>query len=96
MRTYRPALSYLSGSLARQVVYPLRMPRGPKIEDLVERLEGKIRADKAHETLVGMGYQGSERTTRRAVAEGKRRWRQGHGRRYRPWIPEPGLWMQWD
>ena len=67
-----------------------------KIEELVERSHGKIRADKAHETLVAMGYMGSERTTRRAVAEAKRRWRQGHGRRYRPWIPEPGLWMQWD
>src|SRR5450755_2999697 len=30
LRTYRPALSYLFGSLARQVTYPLRMPRGPK------------------------------------------------------------------
>jgi Mu transposase-like protein len=39
---------------------------------------------------------GSERTTRRAVAEAKRRYRQEHGRRTRPWIPEPGLWMQWD
>ena len=29
LRTYRPALSYLFGSLARQVTYPLRMPRGP-------------------------------------------------------------------
>ena len=26
----------------------------------------------------------------------KRRWRRKHGRRTRPWIPEPGLWMQWD
>ena len=26
----------------------------------------------------------------------KRRWRQRNGRRTRPWIPEPGLWMQWD
>ena len=23
-------------------------------------------------------------------------WRQKHGRRTRPWIPEPGLWVQWD
>jgi len=67
-----------------------------KVEELVERSRGKIRADKAHETLVAMGYMGSERTTRRAVAEAKRRWRQEHGRRTRPWIPEPGLWMQWD
>ncbi len=43
-----------------------------------------------------MGYEGSYRTTRRAVAEAKRRWRQKHGRRTRPWIPQPGLWLQWD
>lgn len=67
-----------------------------KIEELVERSRGKIRADKAHEKLVAMGYQGSERTTRRAVAAAKRGWRVEHGRRTRPWIPEPGLWMQWD
>jgi transposase len=67
-----------------------------KVEELVERSHGKIRADKAHEKLVAMGYMGSERTTRRAVAEAKRRYRVEHGRRYRPWIPEPGLWMQWD
>ena len=50
----------------------------------------------AHGKLVAIGYVGSERTTRRAVAESKRRWRRKHGRRTRPWIPEPGLWMQWD
>ncbi len=44
----------------------------------------------------GDGYEGSERTTRRAVAEAKRRWRQEHGRRTRPWVVEPGLWMQFD
>ena len=67
-----------------------------KIDELVDRSRGKIRADKAHGKLVALGYQGSERTTRRWVAESKRRWRQKHGRRTRPWIPEPGLWMQWD
>jgi transposase len=67
-----------------------------KIEELVERSRGKIRADKAHEKLLTMGYLGSERTTRRAVAAAKRRFRQQHGRRTRPWVPEPGLWMQWD
>jgi hypothetical protein len=30
------------------------------------------------------------------VAEAKRRYRQEHGRRTRPWVVEPGLWMQWD
>jgi hypothetical protein len=67
-----------------------------KIEELVWRSHGKIRADKAHEKLVALGYMGSERTTRRAVAAAKRSWRLEHGRRYRPWIAEPGLWMQWD
>jgi transposase len=67
-----------------------------KIEEWVDRSRGKIRADVAHQRLVAMGYQGSERTTRRAVAEAKRRWRAEHGRRTRPWITEPGWWMQWD
>lgn len=67
-----------------------------KLEELVDRSHGKIRADKAHERLVAMGYLGSDRSTRRRVAEAKHRYRQKHGRRTRPWIPEPGLWMQWD
>ncbi|HYB25572.1 MAG TPA: IS21 family transposase [Solirubrobacteraceae bacterium] len=67
-----------------------------KIEELVDRSRGRVRADVAHDKLVALGYQGSARTTRRWVAEAKRRWRQKHGRRTRPWIPEPGLWMQWD
>jgi transposase len=75
---------------------PLVDPFEAKIEELVDRSRGRIGADQAHSKLVAMGYQGSERTTRRAVAEAKRRWRQKHGRRTRPWIPEPGLWLQWD
>ena len=67
-----------------------------KIDELVDRSSGRIRADAAHGKLIALGYQGSARTTRRWVAESKRRWRQRHGRRTRPWIPEPGLWMQWD
>jgi len=67
-----------------------------KIDEWVDRSHGKIRADAAHRKLLALGYGGSERTTRRAVAESKRRWRQRHGRRTRPWIPEPGLWCQWD
>jgi len=75
---------------------PLVDPFAEKIDEWVERSRGKIRADRAHEQLVLMGYRGSERTTRRAVAAAKRRWRVEHGRRTRPWVPEPGLWMQWD
>src|SRR5690242_11428602 len=43
-----------------------------------------------------MGYPGSERTTRRVVAALKEQWRRQTHRVYRPWIPEPGLWLQWD
>jgi transposase len=67
-----------------------------KVEEWVDRSRGKIRADVAHQRLIAMGYLGSERTTRRAVADAKRRWRAEHGRRTRPWVVEPGLWMQWD
>jgi transposase len=67
-----------------------------KIEEWVDRSRGRIRADVAHQRLLAMGYLGSERTTRRAVAAAKRRWRAEHGRRFRPWMTEPGLWMQWD
>ena len=81
-----------AGAAARPGVDPF----AEKIEEWVERSRGRIRADVAHQRLVAMGYRGSERTTRRAVAEAKRRWRAEHGRRTRPWIPEPGLWMQWD
>ena len=68
----------------------------PKVEELVDRSKGKIRADVAHRKLVVMGYRGSERSTRRAVAEVKGAWRAGRRRRYRPWVPEPGMWLQWD
>lgn len=67
-----------------------------KIEEWVERSRGKIRADIAHERLCGLGYTGSERSTRRAVAEAKRQRKLAHGRVYRPWIPEPGQWFQYD
>jgi transposase len=67
-----------------------------KVEELVDRSSGKIRADVVHRKLTAMGYRGSERTTRRAVAEARAAWRAGHRRTYRPWIPEPGMWLQWD
>jgi hypothetical protein len=67
-----------------------------KVEELVERSEGKIRADVVHQRLVAMGFGGTDRTTRRAVAEVKAAWRAGNRRAYRPWIPEPGMWLQYD
>jgi transposase len=68
----------------------------PKVEELVDRSQGKVRADVVHQRLVAMGFGGTERTTRRAVAEVKTAWRAGNRRSYRPWVPEPGLWIQVD
>jgi hypothetical protein len=56
-----------------------------KLEELVERSRGKIRADKAHRTIVAMGFTGSERTTRRAVARLKHAYHAGRRRVHRPW-----------
>jgi transposase len=67
-----------------------------KIEEMVENSRGRVRADKAHERLRALGFTGAERTTRRAVARAKEAWRAGHRRVFRPWITEPGLWLQWD
>jgi len=67
-----------------------------KVEELVDRSRGKIRADVVHKRLVALGFGGDERTTRRAVHDAKEAWHAGHRRVYRPWIPEPGLWLQWD
>jgi len=68
----------------------------PKVEEWVERSKGKVRADRAHEKLLAMGYTGSERTTRRAVASVKKPYRAGHVRVHRPWVTEPGMWLQYD
>ena len=67
-----------------------------KIEEWVERSNGKIRADVAFDRLVALGYEGSDRSVRRAVALVKGNHRHGRRRVYRPWICEPGMWAQWD
>jgi transposase len=67
-----------------------------KIEEWVERSKGKVRADVAFRNLRRLGFTGSERTVRRAVAEAKQAYRSGGRRIYRPWIPESGMWAQWD
>jgi transposase len=67
-----------------------------KIEELVDRSKADVRADVVHDRIVAMGFDGDGRTTRRAVAEAKGAWRAGHRRRYRPWVPEPGMWCQFD
>ncbi|MDQ2844789.1 MAG: IS21 family transposase, partial [Actinomycetota bacterium] len=68
----------------------------PKLEEWMEHSRGKIRADVAHDKLVAWGYQGCERTTRRAVATVRTAFRAGRVRVHRPWITEPGMWLQYD
>src|SRR4029077_16946986 len=77
-----------------QVIDPFRK----YIEGWVDDSHGRVRADVVQDKLeaLGLGYVGSERTVRRAVAEAKAAYRAGHRRRFRPWLPEPGLWFQWD
>ena len=65
-----------------------------KIDAWVEQSQGLVRADVVHDKLVAMGFDGSDRTTRRVVAAAKAKWRRAHHRIYRPWVPEPGLWLQ--
>ena len=67
-----------------------------KILEWIERSNGKVRADVVHEKLVAMGYAGSPRTTRRVVAALKAGYEQEHHRVYKPWITEPGSWLQYD
>ena len=66
------------------------------IEGWMEASGGRVRADVCHEKLLALGFSGSARTSRRAVAIARRRYRQGRLRVYRPWLPEPGLWLQFD
>jgi len=77
-----------------QVIDPFRN----YIEGWVDDSHGRVRADVVQDKLeaLGLGHAGSERTIRRAVAEAKAAYRSGHRRRFRPWLPEPGLWFQWD
>jgi hypothetical protein len=65
------------------------------LEGWVTDSKGKIRGDKAHEKLVALGYTGTDRTTRRALAEVKSQWRLGNTRVHptRPIGPVSG--KQW-
>jgi hypothetical protein len=70
----------------------------PKLEELAGRGKGKIRAGVAHEKITAMGYAGSGRTTRRAVAGLKRAYAAGRRRVHRPWLPGAGdagaVWLR--
>ncbi|MEV0169068.1 hypothetical protein B0I32_1734 [Nonomuraea fuscirosea] len=57
-------------------------PSLEKIEEKVEAPKGKIRADVVHDTVTAMGFTGTERATRRAVAEAKEAYMAGRRRVY--------------
>jgi transposase len=67
-----------------------------KIVEWIDRSGGQVRADVVHDKLVAMGFQGSPRTTRRVVAALKASYARDHHRVYKPWITEPGAWLQYD
>jgi len=71
-------------------------PFTDKLEEWVDQSNGKVRADVCHDKLIPLGYTGSERTTRRAVASAKKAFASGRRRVFRPWVPEPGMWFQFD
>ncbi len=68
----------------------------PKIEEWVERSNGRVRGDVVFDKLVAVGFEGSDRTVRRGLAAVKLNWKAGRRRVYRPWVVEPGMWAQWD
>ena len=68
----------------------------PKVEELVDRSKGRSGPTSRTGRSPRWATRGSERSTRRAVAEVKQAGRVGRRRRYWPWTPEPGMWLQWD
>ncbi len=48
-----------------------------KVEEWVERSHGRVRADVVHDKLRALGFEGPERTTRRAVARAKKAYAAG-------------------
>jgi hypothetical protein len=59
-------------------------------------VQRSVRGDVVFGKLVVVGFEGSDRTVRRALAVVKLNWRAGRRRVYRPWVVEPGMWAQWD
>ncbi len=71
-------------------------PFADKITEWIDRSSGRVRADVVHQKLAAMGFVGSERTTRRVVAQLKADYVRANHRIYKPWVTEPGLWLQFD
>jgi hypothetical protein len=70
---------------ARPVVRPQLIDEFLPRVQWIERSTGKRRADVAHDKLVALGFTGSERTTRRAVAAVKKNYRPGRVRVLGSW-----------
>jgi transposase len=69
------------------------------IAERVEQTGGRVTARRLMRLVRAAGYEGSERSLRRAVAAAKGAWRAKQareGRVYRPWVSEPGEWMLCD
>ena len=69
------------------------------IAERVEQTHAKITARRLMRIVRAAGYDGSERSLRRAVADAKATWREkqaAEGRVYRPWVSAPGEWMLCD
>lgn len=69
------------------------------IAERVEQTGGRVTARRLMRLVRAAGYEGSERSLRRAVAAAKGAWREKQaleGRVYRPWVSEPGEWMLCD
>lgn len=71
----------------------------PLIAERVEQSGGRVTARWLMRLVRAAGYEGSERSLRRAVAVAEEAWRAKQareGRVYRPWVSEPGEWMLCD
>lgn len=69
------------------------------IRSRIEKTKAKITARRLQRELRAVGYEGSERSLRRAVAAEKAAYRRRtatQGRVYRPWVSGPGEWLLCD
>jgi transposase len=69
------------------------------IAERVEQTGGRVTARRLMRVLRPAGYEASERSLRRGLAEAKSAWRAEQaleGRVYRPWVSEPGQWLLCD
>lgn len=69
------------------------------IREKVEQTRGRITARRLLRVVRAAGYEGSERSLRRAVASEKRAFRERQvreGRVFRPWVSAPGEWLLCD